>query len=82
MQTGKYKHGRAKVQNLLSQSGPALSAYMPVDVAAQIFVAWGASPVQGAKTDKGGNDQDLRYKDSILRESSEEIITLIEQDDQ
>jgi hypothetical protein len=39
MQTGKYKYERAKVQNRLSQSGPALFAYMSVDVAAQIFVA-------------------------------------------
>lgn len=39
MQTGKYKFERTKVQYRLSQSGPALLTYMPVDVAAQIFVA-------------------------------------------
>jgi hypothetical protein len=39
---------------------------MSVDITAQIFFTQGASPVKCAKTDKRGDEHNLRCKDSVL----------------
>jgi hypothetical protein len=64
-----------------TQSCPALPAYTPVDICAQIFAACRASPVQSAEPDESSDEYNLSCKDTLFRYLSEEIRTLIEQNE-
>lgn len=63
----------------LSQSGPAFSASVSVDVCAQIFFARWASPVGVAESDERCNDYELRRQDGVLRQLSEEVGPIVQQ---
>ncbi len=55
-----FRHDAASKQGSrlfrLSQTGAASAAYLPVDIVAQEFMARRAAPVNGRKTDEGGNE--------------------------
>ena len=63
----------------LPQPGPTTFAYVSVDISAEIFFAWRASPVKDAENDKPGDEHNLRLKDGIFWESAEDIRAFVEQ---
>jgi hypothetical protein len=66
------------LQSRLSQSGAAFSASTSVDILTQIFVACGTSPVGCAESGKRCDDQNLQYKDGMLRKLPEEVVAFMD----
>jgi hypothetical protein len=69
---------RAIPVQILPQPGAAPLADVPVDIAAQVFPARRASPVEGGKIEKDNDDQHLQDHEGVLREIAEKIGTLVE----